>query len=87
LLLVLLVIVSFSALPAAAASSANPIYGKIDLAFERNLGQADGRVEFLGRGSGHTVFLTQNEAVIGFTAPKTSAVRMKLLGQNRHPQV
>ena len=87
MLLVLLVIVSFSALPAAAASSANPVYGKIDLAFERNLGQADDRVEFLGRGTGHTVFLTQNEAIIGFTAPKTSAVRMKLLGQNRHPQV
>ena len=85
--LVLLVILLFRALPATAASSANPIYGKLDLAFERNLGQAAHRVKFLSRGSGYTVFLTQDEAVVGLTAPKTSAVRMKLLGQNRHPQL
>src|SRR5207237_2010050 len=31
--------------------------------------------------------LAQSALVIGFTAPKASAVRMRLLGQKRHPQV
>jgi len=39
-------------------------YGKLPLSFEANQGQTDGRVKFLSRGSGYTLFLTGNEAVI-----------------------
>src|SRR5438445_709668 len=39
-------------------------YGKAPLSFEANQGQADPRVKFLSRGSGYTLFLTSDEAVI-----------------------
>ena len=85
--LVLAVILLLTAIPAQAAAGSNPFYGKLELAFERNEGQVDNHVEFLSRGSKYTLFLAENEAVIGSTAPKASAVRMRLLGQNRHPHV
>jgi hypothetical protein len=39
-------------------------YGKLPLSFERNQGQTDQRVKFLSRGSGYSLFLTGNEAVL-----------------------
>jgi hypothetical protein len=39
-------------------------YGKLPLAFEANQGQTDSRVKFLSRGSGYTLFLTGNDAVL-----------------------
>ena len=39
-------------------------YGKLPLSFEINRGQTDARVKFLSRGSGYTLFLTGNEAVL-----------------------
>src|SRR6266852_4596687 len=39
-------------------------YGKLPLSFEANRGQADGRVKFLSRTGGYTVFLTADEAVL-----------------------
>src|SRR6266853_804800 len=39
-------------------------YGKLPLSFEANHGQADGRVKFLSRTGGYTVFLTGDEAVL-----------------------
>jgi hypothetical protein len=39
-------------------------YGKLPLNFERNQGQTDPRVKFLSRGSGYSLFLTGNEAVL-----------------------
>lgn len=39
-------------------------YGKLPLSFEVNEGQTDGRVRFFSRGSGYSLFLTENEAVI-----------------------
>jgi hypothetical protein len=41
-------------------------YGKLPLSFEANQGQTDGRVRFLSRGSGYTLFLTSQEAVLSF---------------------
>ena len=76
--LVLAVVLLLSAIPAQAAAGSNPLYGRLELAFERNEGQVDNHVEFLSRGSRYTLFLARNEAVIGFRAPKASAVRMKL---------
>jgi len=39
-------------------------YGKLPLSFEVNQGQTDGRVKFLSRGSGYSLFLTSTEAVL-----------------------
>jgi hypothetical protein len=49
-------------------------YGRLPLSFEANHGQTDGRVKFLSRAGGYTVFLTGNEAVLAFggTAKKSA---------------
>jgi hypothetical protein len=39
-------------------------YGKLPLSFEINQGQTDSQVKFLSRGSGYSLFLTGNEAVL-----------------------
>src|SRR6266700_3086904 len=39
-------------------------FGKLPLAFEANQGQIDRRVKFLSRGSGYTLFLIGDEAVL-----------------------
>src|SRR5256884_6505233 len=39
-------------------------YGKVPLSFEADRGQTDPRVKFLSRGSGYTLFLTSDEAVL-----------------------
>jgi Big-like domain-containing protein/beta-propeller repeat-containing protein len=41
-------------------------YGKLPLSFEANHGQTDGRVKFLSRTRGYSVFLTVDEAVLAF---------------------
>ena len=62
----------------------------LPLQFEANQGQVDGRVRFLGRGDGYTVFLTPSEAVLalrnasGATAP---VVRMRLVGAAADPKI
>src|SRR6059058_5022969 len=45
-------------------------YGKIPLSFEANRGQTDPRVKFLSRGSGYTLFLTGDEAVLALRSQK-----------------
>jgi len=49
-------------------------YGKLPLSFEVNLGQTDKRVKFLSRGSGYSLFLTTNEAVLVLKKPECKAV-------------
>jgi hypothetical protein len=39
-------------------------YGRLPLSFETNRGQTDSQVKFLSRGSGYSLFLTGNEAVL-----------------------
>ncbi|HWW13818.1 MAG TPA: choice-of-anchor tandem repeat GloVer-containing protein [Candidatus Dormibacteraeota bacterium] len=39
-------------------------HAEIPLSFEPNMGQADGRVKFLSRGSGYELFLTADKAVL-----------------------
>ncbi len=66
-------------------------YARLPLSFEPNRGQTDGRVKFLARGLGYTLFLTSNAAVLAFSPtppssqPKPSAsprrvFRLELLG-------
>jgi hypothetical protein len=45
-------------------------YGKVPLSFEANRGQTDLRVKFLSRGSGYTLFLTGDEAVLALRKPE-----------------
>lgn len=44
-------------------------YGKLPLAFEANQGQTDTQVKFLSRGSGYTLYLTSDEAVLALKKP------------------
>jgi polyisoprenoid-binding protein YceI len=63
--------------PASPPQSASPAqkarlvenYGKLPLSFEANTGQVDTSVKFLSRGTGYTLFLTGDEAVL---APRRS---------------
>src|SRR3989475_3948215 len=63
------------------ASSAEPTqarlaesYGKLPLSFEANKGQTDRRVKFLSRGTGYTLFLTSDEAVLALGSRQSSVV-------------
>ena len=62
-------------------------YGKLPLAFEPNRGQSDPAVKYIARGSGYTLFLTSNEAVLSMTKParrgarpSSAVVRMQVAG-------
>src|SRR5688572_5831579 len=80
---------------------ANNSYGKLPLSFEANHGQTDAGVQFLSRGTGHSLFLTPTEVVLALNQrlKKTDAgilppdpgcqtvVRMKLIGANRNPKL
>ncbi len=61
-------------------------YGKLPLSFEANQGQTDPRVRFLSRGSGYSLFLTEDSAVLSSHGQKAggAVLRMKLLGANAH---
>ena len=74
--------------PPVSASQANPKaqarvlehYGKLPLSFEANHGQTDGRVKFLSRTSGYTLFLTGDEAVLALSGKKPDAHKAKIVG-------
>ena len=61
-------------------------YGKLPLTFEVNAGQTDGRVKYLSRGAGYTLFLTsENVAILSLARtvngePQTTAIRMTMPG-------
>ena len=73
-------------------------FGRMPLAFEANQGQTDAQVKYIARGSGYTLFLTSQEAVLtlpGKTQPGTrlgdpssalsaSVVRMNVSGAQPH---
>src|SRR5208337_4152144 len=55
-------------------------YGKLPLSFEANQGQTDGRVKFLSRGRGYSLFLTGDEAVLEI---REAGVRRQESGEKR----
>lgn len=62
-------------------------YNHLPLIFEPNQGQTDARVRFLARGSGYSLYLTAQEAVLALQhpttdslTPPTSVVSMKIVG-------
>ncbi len=58
-------------------------YGHLPLSFEANHGQSDSRVAFLSRGSGYTLFLTSNEAVLVLSQSKETRVGKPLVWRAR----
>jgi hypothetical protein len=78
-------------------------YGQIPISFEANQGQTDPSVQFLARGSGYSLFLTSQEAVLSLSKPVTPAaavsgavgqpaqeedvLRLQLVGANPAPRV
>ena len=60
-------------------------FAQLPMAFEPNQGQADEKVRFISRGSGYTLFLTSEEAVLLLRRPSTDeaqagVVRMRFVG-------
>src|SRR2546427_9626636 len=91
--LVIMALISLLGVGKAVADNAPPVaktqvqeaYGKLPLSFEANRGQTDGRVKFLSRGRGYTLFLTPTEAVLALRHPTKSqqtALRIRLMGAN-----
>jgi hypothetical protein len=72
--------------PLSAEVPAN-LYNQTPLAFEPNQGQAPEEVQFLSRGNGYGLFLTETEAVLTVVRPEPATVRMSLVGQNAHPRI
>ena len=66
----------------AIAAEARLRIAAMPLAFEKNQGQTDGRVQFLSRGAGYTFFLTPGDAVLTLAGEGTTAeeIHMKLAG-------
>jgi hypothetical protein len=64
-------------------------YVRLPMGFERNEGQTDGRVKYLARGAGYTVFLTGDEAVmrLGGENGKGEVLGLKLEGANGAAEV
>ena len=62
-------------------------YGKLPMYFEANAGQTEEQAKFIARGTGYTLFLTPQEAVLSLRKPTPSAIRMQLVGANRAPEV
>jgi uncharacterized repeat protein (TIGR01451 family) len=74
--------------PVSASSLSFPMF------FEPNVGQTDGRVKFLARGSGYGLFLTADEAVLSLQHPTvkgkpatSNVVRMHLEGASSSARV
>jgi hypothetical protein len=83
---------SVAAATCGSAIAAAPVhdYGKLPLTFEANVGQTDGRVKYISRGAGYTLFLTaENEAVVSLARitskgeRQATAVRMSLQGSKQ----
>ena len=80
----------------AAGPSVADAYGRLPLAFERNVGQTDPRVDFVSRGAGYTLFVAGRETVLALTkrtsvkarsiATKTAALRMRFAGSASRPR-
>jgi len=64
----------------ALTASLRQSYARLPLSFEPNRGQADPRVNFVGRAPGYSLFLTSGEAVL--RVKDAGLIRMKLAGSN-----
>ncbi|MCA1617857.1 MAG: DUF11 domain-containing protein [Acidobacteria bacterium] len=84
-----------------AAARLSERYGELPLRFEANRGQTSGRVKFLARGSGYTLFLADAGAVLRLRGAgavegddasrgaerRDATLRLRLVGANRSPKI
>ena len=56
-------------------------YGALPLSFEANVAQTDGQDKFLSRGSGYTLLLTANEAVLALRKPSAISGQASAIGK------
>ncbi|MBI3666157.1 MAG: hypothetical protein HY236_08015, partial [Acidobacteria bacterium] len=61
--------------------------GKLPMSFEANQGQSHPSVKFLSHGSSYSLFLTAQEAVLTLTDNKATALRLRIIGGSREPQL
>lgn len=75
----------------AARAALDNAYGQLPLTFERNVGQTDAQVDFLARGRGYALFLTQDGgatfALTRGTAPEPRELRCGALPAGRGPRL
>ena len=65
-----------------------PDFLSTELTFEANAGQLDAAVDFLARGSGYAVFLSETDAIIRLSeGDQTFALRLDIVGQQIKTQV
>jgi len=57
----------------------------LPLAFEANQGQSDPQVNYIARGNGYTLFLTDHDAVFALQAPSPSAAAAQAGAQHSQP--
>ena len=64
-------------------------FGKLPFVFEKNQGQNDEKIKFLGRGNGYTLFLTDEGATFKLRQAdkKTATLKMQLVGANSAPRI
>ena len=66
----------------AAVQAARASFAKLPLSFEENVGQTDGRVKYMSRGSGYNLFLTADQAVFalrdGSALPNCTGLSRKI---------
>ena len=76
---------------AAAAPRQVPDYGNLPIRFEVNVGQAPSEIEYLARGNGYTVALTQQAAILGLHPARALSVparlRLSLLHARAQPRL
>jgi hypothetical protein len=73
--------VTFDAAADSVPAAVDDAFGRMPLAFEPNVGQTHGAVDFLARRPGYTLFLTPAEAVFAFATPGDGTVlRLRLDG-------
>ena len=82
-------------LDVAAAAGIREAYGRVPLSFESNSGQTDSQAEFIARGAGFTLFLSQGSAVLVLRAggrhdkelERETVLRIDHIGGSGEPQV
>ena len=85
-------------IPAVTPPRQVPGYGVLPIRFEANVGQASSEIEYLARGNGYTVALTEQAAILGLrpeTAPQNTAsaappaarLRLSLLHARTQPRL
>src|SRR5438874_8317476 len=64
-------------------------FAQLPLSFEANAGQTDPEVRYLARGSGYTIFLTENDAVIKLQDRQGdgAVLRLNVANANEHAEI